>query len=221
MISPKRQQQIYTEAFCFIQEHKVQYIPLDVPSLCRDCGVDLVPLSQIVSGTGLSAAEIFSIWGNKDGSITAYGKKHRIAFNDSACRGRTRFTICEELGHVICGHTRDPAFNIFHQDYSENVYAEYDEEARIVAGFLVCHPKFFYAHEKLLEPEVLASVCGLTLSCAQTRHDVLTKFRTDIKNNFHYKRLSLPRAVGGMRKYERLWLNSHRGAEQTAHPLVI
>lgn len=210
MIEPKRRQQIYDRTFQFIKKNKVQYIPVDIDELCKSCGVGLVPLSRIVNDTGLSEKDIFAIWGNEDGSVSTYGNKHRIAYNDHRCAGRKRFTVCEELGHIICEHTKDPSFNMFCQTYEEDVYARYDEEARMSAGFLVCHPKFFFTHEWLLEPEVMSEVCGITPSCATTRYAVLQKYRSDIEANVAYRFLSLPRAVGGMRKYEMRRANSTR-----------
>lgn len=205
MITPKRRRTLYTKTFRFMLENKVKSVPLDLNNLCNSCGVELIPLSQITKETGLTKAEVFAIWGNQDGAVNAYNGIHRIAYNDCCCTGRTRFTICEELGHIICDHTNDPEFNIFAQAYSNEKYSCYDEEARLVAGFLVCHPKFFYTYEKMLSPQLLSTICEITLPCASARYDILQKYRKEVESTIAYRSLPIPKVLGGMRKYEKIY----------------
>lgn len=200
MTTPKRRQFLYSDILHFMKDNRVNTVPIDLNQLCSRAGVDLVPLSNIVKDAGLSADEIFNIWGNEDGSVTYFGGKHRIAYNDGQPSGRIRFTICEELAHIVFKHTEDPDFNVFCQSYNSEKYKLYDEEARIGAGFLICHPKLFYAYEHCLTPAHLSVLCDITLPCAKARHDIFKKYKPEILANPTYHFTNIPRTQKNIRK---------------------
>lgn len=187
-------QQIYTSIFSVIIEHSdVFSLPLDVTTLCKRLGIQLCPLSEIISGTGLSKESLFQIWGNHDGVLTAYRGQSKIAYNDNQSILRTRFTICEEIAHFICGHLDNPQFRLFNQEYDAATYQEYEEAGRIGAGLLLCQPQFFYHHPNLLNPTDLAKLCKITPSCAKVRYDVFTRFKTSITSNPLFPLLPQPK----------------------------
>ena len=166
--------------------------PLKIESLCKSLGVDLIPLTRIVSDTSLTEEDIFSIWGNEDGVIQRCGNRHRISYNDTVRLGRSRFTLCEELSHMILGHTKDSKFSLSNQQYDLSTYHQYEEEARIGAGILLCNPKFFYFYQSLLQPNLLANICKITPQCARIRYDILKKYKSEITSNKVYPFLPLP-----------------------------
>lgn len=142
-MTEKRRQEVYGRVFTTMLQYKAFSLPLDINRLCKDMGIELRPLSRIIQDTGLSAQAVFDIWGNEDGAVNAYQHRHIIAYNDFRHPGRIRFTIGEEIGHVICGHTEDPRFCVFNQTYSENTYKAYEEEARMSGGLILCQPQYF------------------------------------------------------------------------------
>lgn len=194
-----RRQIIYSKIFQFMLKNGTTSLPLNIESLCEKVGVDLVPLSQIIQDTGFSNDDIFSIWGNKDGAINCCGDTHRISYNDAKPQGRIRFTMLEELAHMICEHTKDPRFNIFSQEYDEDTYLQYEEEARMGAGMLICNPKFFYSYQDVLTISLLANICDITLPCARTRSDVFHKFKAEITSNPIYSVLPTPLPSAGVK----------------------
>ena len=204
MMTPEQRQSAYSKMLRFMTKNGLNTVPLDLPALCSSLGIDLVPLSRIMNDTGLTAQEVFAIWGNEDGAVNMCGGTHRIAYNDRLPQGRIRFTLCEELAHVVYAHTADPDFNIFFQRYAPGKYANYDEEARLGAGFLICHPKFYYTHERLLTPKHLSEICNITLPCARARCEIYAKYRDEIKNNFTYQFAKIPTTPINLWKYERI-----------------
>ncbi|MBC5737084.1 ImmA/IrrE family metallo-endopeptidase [Lawsonibacter faecis] len=212
MTTPERRQQLYSEMLRFMRANRVNTVPLDIGALCARAGVELVPLSQIVRETGLTEQEVFSIWGNRDGAVNAHGDRHRIAYHDGLPAGRVRFTICEELAHMVYGHTADAAFNIFSQAYDAEKYAQYDEEARLGAGLLVCPPKFYYTYERFLTPRSLAEICQITLPCARVRQEVFIKYRDEIERNMAYQFAPLPQSRTNLRAYEAAWRRGQKAA---------
>lgn len=192
-MTEKRQQKIYSSIFSTMLAYKALTLPLDIKRLCRDMGIKLCPLSQIMADTGLSQQQIFDIWGNEDGAVSTYKDRHIIGYNDYQIEGRIRFTICEEICHIILGHTEDPRFCVFNQEYSECTYQIYEKEARSGAGLILCQPQFFFANPDMLTPDNLVQLCGITKKCAVVRCDILTKFKTSICNNPLFPLLPIPR----------------------------
>lgn len=204
-MTSERRQELYSKILCFMKLHRVDTVPIDLPSLCKSAGVVLTSLSEIMYNTGLTPEDVFAIWGNEDGAVNAHNGIHRIAINDFLSPGRIRFTICEELAHMVFGHTSDPDFNMFHQSYAPNKYTQYDEEARLGAGMLICHPKFYYTHERFLSPNYLADICGITVPCATARCDIFKKYRAELEKNLSYQLSSIPRTKVNLRQYEMAW----------------
>ena len=200
MTTPERRQVLYSKMFHFMKLHKVKTVPVQLGEVCARAGIELVSLSEIVRGTGLSKDTIFSIWGNMDGAVNCYQNRYRIAYNDAQPAGRLRFTICEEIAHIVYGHVDDPDFNLFRQSYHSVKYAQYDEEARLGAGFLVCPPKFFYSYDKFLKPEHLSRLCGISLPCAEARHDIFTRYKSEITSNLAYQFSAIPQSSLKIRK---------------------
>ncbi len=186
-------QQLYSTIFRFMIVHHIDDIPIELAPLCKKIGVELIPLTRITAESDLSPNEIFDIWGNSDGVVHRYQDRHCIAYNDTVSSGRKRFTICEELSHMILGHTQDTRFDIRQQNYCPATYRRYEEEARIGAGILMCNPKFFYQYESELTPRQLAELCGLTLCCANTRFQILKKYKSEILQNPDYIDLPQPK----------------------------
>lgn len=192
MTTEKERKDIYTRVFSFLIAHNIQTVPVDVKQLCGLLNVELVPLSQIEKDTGLSMWDIFDIWGNEDGAANVYcsgGRKtYKIAYNDYTPR-RSMFTIAEEFGHIILGHLENPEFSLFFQTYKNETYLKYEEEARIVAGLLICPPNFFYTNEKYLDEKKLSDFCHITPACAHARIGILNKYRDEINTHPLYDKL--------------------------------
>lgn len=200
MTTPERRQVLYSKMLRFMIDHKVNSIPADLPEVCARAGVDLVPASKISRDIGMPVDDIFALWGNLDGTTNSFGGRYRITYNDAQPMGRMRFTICEELAHIIYGHIDDPEFSVDSQSYSNDKYALYDEEARLGAGFLICHPKFFYTYERYLMPQHLSELCGISLQCAKARHEIYLKYKPEITANMTYQFTGLPRSKVSVRK---------------------
>ncbi|MEE0120606.1 MAG: ImmA/IrrE family metallo-endopeptidase [Agathobaculum butyriciproducens] len=197
MISKERRQQIYTTVFQFIIDHNICTLPIDIYQIADILHVPLTSLSQIVQESDLSKEDVLCIWKNEDGCVHSYTDKdgrtkYRIAYNDEKPKGRMRFTIAEELSHIMLGHTNLEEFNMFHQSYSEAKYQMIDEEARIAAGILLCSPKFYYEQGFIYDVSELALAYSITEACAKTRISVFDKWETEITENPLYCQIPMP-----------------------------
>lgn len=66
-MTEKRRQEIYRCVFSTTLVYHAVSLPLNVEQLCRNMGIELRPLSKIITDTGLTKNEVFKIWGNRDG----------------------------------------------------------------------------------------------------------------------------------------------------------
>lgn len=191
---------VYDKIFRFLKRHDSSGInihPFSVEQACTLLDTQLVSLSQLIECTGMKEQDIFNLWGNEDGTVNAWldnNQYHvRIAYNDHQIIERQRFTICEELSHIILGHIYDQTFNVFNQNYQDDIYAKYDCEARVGAGLLLCNPKFYYQNRDSLTLETLEYICAITPSCAKVRRDVFDRFQDEIMNFPLYHSLPTPK----------------------------
>lgn len=192
-----RTRYVLSTATEFIRKN-VKSIPVDIFSLCVDCGVSLVPLSQMIRD-GFDANVVFGLWGNPDGTSSLWKGKAVIAYNDSMPNNRVRFTLAEELMHILLGHLGDSRFNMFSQEFDEKTYAQYEHEAKMAAGMLLCPPKFFYTFEDELNPYWLSEFCSISESCAERtildyrenrdRIKGLPSFHASINPKYNHKRM--------------------------------
>lgn len=193
MINRQRRNYVYDTVFQFIIDNNLKVFPLSVQELCAILNVELVTLSDIIYQTHLRAQEVFDIWGNEDGCVTAHNHNgalhHKIAYNDDKTLERIRFTICEECMHILLGHTKNASFNAFQQSYSPLTYAQYDEEARIGAGLTICPSQFYYSHADEITSTHLCKICKISEPCANTRMQVLNKYKNEIQQRPLYKQL--------------------------------
>ncbi|MDR3313003.1 MAG: ImmA/IrrE family metallo-endopeptidase [Oscillospiraceae bacterium] len=93
------------EAFC--KEHRVNRFPVNVITLCEQCGITVFGhmLPPAVSGFIVIQEEPFQ----------DFGTGHLIVMNSCDSAGRQRFTIAHELAHYV-----------LHREGNEPIYAHRD-----------------------------------------------------------------------------------------------
>ncbi len=189
MIDEDRRHEIYNIAFQFMIENNISTIPIGVDIICKNLGIELIKLTDIIQDTGLSAADIFSIWGNSDGVLNSFGDICKISYNNTTSPQRQRFTIIEEVSHKLLGHNKNPGFNVFKQNYNAEVYEKYEEEARICAGLILCPPQYFYEYKQIMPRDYFRAAYNVSEPCATVRMQVLWKYESEIKSCELYSRL--------------------------------
>lgn len=142
-------------------------LPLNVRALCRTLGLELRPVMDISRLSGLRAAEVYGIWGNRDGVLQRVGGRYVLSYSNYRPLRRQRFTICEEAAHYLLGHLDEEGFDLFGQSWSEEVYRRCEEEARLAAAMLLCPPRWYYAHREELDEAALSKRCTVSPACAR------------------------------------------------------
>ncbi|MBP0985144.1 MAG: ImmA/IrrE family metallo-endopeptidase [Oscillospiraceae bacterium] len=181
MIDESRRRDVYNAAFIFMIANDLATIPICPEELCRKQGIEIVSLTQIISHTGLTQDDIFSIWGNKDGVLQRFNGSYKIAYNDTMPLVRIRFTLLEELSHRLLNHCSNQDFNMFNQKYDQHTYGVYEEEARMCAGLILCPPQFYYNSPSELTLNSFQQVYKVSETCARARIDILRKYESEIK----------------------------------------
>lgn len=143
-------------------------LPVQVAPIIRQLGIGLYTYREnrlCIAQLGLT-----DFMEETDGFAMFFDGKHRIFYDDSKTRGRIRFTLAHELGHILC----DPAFK---QMQSEDIIKSAGTKAdalsvetqanmfavRLLAPACVLHEL------GLATAQDIARVCDLSLPAAEFR----------------------------------------------------
>ena len=142
-------------------------LPVDVAAICPIYGARLLSLSELEE-KGLDAETVFAVWGNRDGVAMASRRGRTIGYNDRAAEKRVRFTLAEELMHLLLGHTEDERFRLGEQSYDAGTYALYEAEAKRGACMLLVPPTVYFRYRELYGVGGIARLCRVSRACAWT-----------------------------------------------------
>ena len=142
-------------------------LPVDVAAICPIYGARLLSLSELEE-KGLDAESVFAVWGNRDGVAMASRRGRTIGYNDRAAEKRIRFTLAEELMHLLLGHTEDERFRLGEQSYDAETYALYEAEAKHGACMLLVPPTVYFRYRELYGLGGIARLCRVSRACAWT-----------------------------------------------------
>lgn len=142
-------------------------LPVDVAAICPVYGARLLSLSELEE-KGLDAETVFAVWGNRDGVAMASRRCRAIGYNDRAAEKRIRFTLAEELMHLLLGHTEDERFRLGEQSYDAGTYALYEAEAKHGACMLLVPPTVYFRYRELYGLGGIARLCRVSRACAWT-----------------------------------------------------
>ena len=140
-------------------------LPIDVSALCKVCNARLISLSELEKG-GMDREAVFAVWGNRDGVAMSGRLGRAIGYNDCAAEKRIRFTLAEELMHLLLGHTCDARFAVSSQSYDEETYARYEAEAKHGACMLLIPPTVYFRYRALYGTAGIARLCQVSQACA-------------------------------------------------------
>ena len=142
-------------------------LPVDIAALCPLYGARLVTLSELEE-KGMDRDTVFALWGNRDGVAMAGRRGRAIGYNDRAAEKRIRFTLAEELMHLLLGHAADPRFAAGEQSYDADTYARYETEAKRGACMLLVPPTVYFRCRALYGVGGVARLCHVSRACAWT-----------------------------------------------------
>ena len=172
----------------YLLDHHVTRLPVEPYKIAKAYNIKMCSASYYAE-QGMERDALFDIWGNSDGSAMSYGKQHVINYNNEMPYNRQRFTIAEELMHILLGHTRDKRFSVFSQDYSPEVYDEYEHEAKTAAGLLLMPLPVYFRYHPYRSLEVIASACMISNACAFTSAQFIVKNESELRELSTHKRI--------------------------------
>jgi hypothetical protein len=172
----------------YLLDHHVYKLPVEPEKIAAIYNIKLVSASDYIN-QGMDKETLFDIWGNRDGSAMSCGRRHVINYNDQTPITRRRFTIAEELMHILLGHTRDKRFSVFSQDYSPEVYDEYEHEAKTAAGLLLMPLPIYFRYHPYRSLEAIANACMISNACAFTSMQYIVKNEAELRELSTHKRI--------------------------------
>lgn len=161
--SYKRYQNARDAAWQALIDFNVRSLPVSLSEICHTLNILLLEDSQVhelrPSESGIAIKQ-YDNW--------------YIIFDDTDIRGKKRFTIAHELGHILMGH----ALKNGYYTRKENIVKPTDEtEADMFAARLLA-PACVLWGINALTPEQIATVCDISKSAAfyrAERMDLLRK----------------------------------------------
>lgn len=192
----EREREVVRLADELVRRHALT-LPLDVAALCPLYGARLLTLSEL-EAQGLDSETVFAVWGNRDGVAMASRRGRTIGYNDRAAEKRVRFTLAEELMHLLLGHTADARFAAGEQSYDDDTYARYETEAKRGACMLLVPPTVYFRYRALYGVGGVARLCHVSRACAWTAAQYYEQNEKELRELFTARPLkcdtrSLPR----------------------------
>ena len=178
----EREREIVRLSDALVRRHGLT-LPVDVEALCRFCGARLYTLSEL-ERRGLDSETVFALWGNRDGVAMASRRGRSIGYNDRAADVRIRFTLSEELMHLLLGHTEDPRFFVGEQSYDDLTYARYEAEAKRGACMLLVPPTVYFRYRALYGHAAIARLCGVSRACVWTAAQYYERNESELRALF-------------------------------------
>lgn len=170
----------------YVIQRNVYRLPVNIMSVCCSYGIRLLPASEYII-RGMNPQILFGTWGNPDGSAVSLGDNHVINYNDMVPENRQRFTLAEELMHILLGHTKDHRFNAFAQTYPEEVYMQYESEAKHGAGMILVPPSVYFKYRAIYGLDQIAKLCRVSRACAYTVAKYYDQNEADLREHFTHK----------------------------------
>ena len=139
-------------------DFNISSLPVDIKTIADKSKINIIKNSDVGELSENEVAVSFTI---KD--------KWYIVYDDTVLRGRIRFSVAHELGHIFIGH---PMYNDTHHYARKNFDIEnkplIETEADIFASRLLA-PACVLWGLNLHTPEEIMKVCDISLSAAKIR----------------------------------------------------
>lgn len=140
-------------------------VPRDMISLCKQLGIKIKPLSEWLE-SGYTKEDFFRLARNEDGAASYFeGYGCGIFYNDFMPHHRVRFTLAEEIMHVVLGHVYDDMFRA-NSVFDAERYAQYEHEAKLGAQILLMPPTLYYRFRSLYKLKKLARIFDVSVQAA-------------------------------------------------------
>lgn len=163
--SYKNYQQARDAAWQLLVDCNVSVLPVSVSAICRQLGYPLYSYRK--AAKAIAKAGLSEQCQTSDGFTFVTGGKPYIFYSDVCNRGRQRFTVAHELGHIVLGHVGDGQYTIVNREPSpKDDPAEVQANqfaARILAPACVLHAM------GIAKAEEISRVCGISMQAAEFR----------------------------------------------------
>lgn len=158
-------------------------VPRDLLSLCTCLGIKKLPLSTWVEN-GNTEEEFFRLMRNEDGAAASFdGVGVCILYNDRQPHHRVRFTLAEEIMHILLGHVFDSSFRTSSQ-FDEALYEQYEHEAKLGASLLLMPPPLYYRYRRLFKLRKLAAIFDMSEAATFRTMKYYEENESIVRSNF-------------------------------------
>lgn len=160
-----------------MQREGIRWLPVDPFAIAHRHAWGPIPVGAVATRARLPRHKIIN---GKDGSTLYCDGEYRIIYNERIrSRGRIRWTIAHEIGHIVLSHLEDfTQLNVFCNSLTVREMAVLDREADIFAAELLA-PMSLLRILGICETESIMQVCSLSREAAENRRNDMTRYRSD------------------------------------------
>lgn len=166
-------------------ERNVYSAPINIEKICHTYRAKLLPYSKAIETTDWTWEDLMER--SEDGFTLDYDEAWTILYNDKKCPNRIRFTLAEELMHRLLLHSSDQEFLYYRQDYSNEKYRKYEEEAKHAAGMILVPPSLYYRFRNRFTHAELARMFQVSEACVYTCAQYYDENEEEIREKFSKK----------------------------------
>ena len=169
----------------------VTSFPVDLIKMASDNNIKVMSLTDHIAN-GLTEQQAFDLWGNDDGAAMFIRGYLVIGYNDRKPAKRIRFTLAHEIMHIVLCHMLDLQADEGSQYYKPDIAEEYELEANLAAGLLLCHPKVCYSLRNSMNEKALQRLFGVSHDCALRVLNDLHEYDAVIHKDKVYRKMAMP-----------------------------
>lgn len=156
----------------FILEHGINKLPVDLFEIAAKLSLPIISASEYASAMNCTFRHvIMNIIKSNDGSAKYIDGNHFILYNERiASKGRIRWTLAHEIGHIILGHLSDfEETRIQRAGLTKSEYDVLEKEADFFASQILAPPVVLEAL-KVDNVTRLGTICGLSKEASENRY---------------------------------------------------
>lgn len=175
-------------AYRFLIEHGISTLPVDPFMIARLLGIPVASAGEMSEFMKQSRLYVLKkIIKSNDGSVVFIDGAQFIAYNETIrSKGRIRWTITHEIGHIVLNHLVDfKKTRVERGGLTKKEYRVLEREADFFAGHVLAPPVILHKINAIKYSEILR-ICNLSKEAAINRAGFQNRWRPTI-NELSFK----------------------------------
>jgi Zn-dependent peptidase ImmA (M78 family) len=169
----------------FMISQKLNKLPTNPFELAKNNGWMIEKASEVAADLDLSVYYLLNkLIKTKDGAsiYSAETEEFKIIYNDYIrSKGRIRWTLTHEIGHIVLGHHEYKQTKIYRGGLEEEQYEALEKEADFFASLILAPPVVLHKLN-VNSPKEVRKICKLSAEASKNRFSYYLRWKNFIKD---------------------------------------